>query len=261
MHSVLRDIISDTRRQLNLSSAYREALEHQLPTLPPPIDFRAELAKPGRNIIAEIKRKSPSEGALRRNVEPTAVAQAYEASGAAAISVLTEPNHFDGSLVDLERVAECVSVPCLRKDFIVDPIQILEARVHGASAFLLITAALSDREMSALIRYGEELNLTPLVEVHTAEELSRAEAAGSTLVGVNNRDLNDLSIDLRTSETLRPLFPEHILPVTESGILTISDLHRLEQAGYGAFLVGSSLMKAEQPGQHLRQLLTATVEP
>ena len=244
-----------TEANLNRSSSHRNELEKHIETLPPAPDFEASLRKPGRRIIAELKRTSPSEGLLRSDVDPVSIAEGYESVGAAAISVLTEPTYFDGSLADLELVSSRIGMPCLRKDFILDEIQILEARAAGASAYLLIVAALDDHQLQKLLTFGQNLGLAPLVEVHTAEELKRAIDLDASIIGVNNRNLNTLQIDLKVSAELREFIPDETVAVAESGIDTPDDLHMLQRAGYNAFLIGSSIMKAASPAQHLHALI------
>jgi indole-3-glycerol phosphate synthase len=258
MHSVLEKIIGTKRQGVDRSKAYRQSLEERLNHLQRPGDFIASLQEPGRRIIAEVKRSSPSEGQLRSNVNPTQLANDYQLAGAAAISVLTEESYFGGSLDDLTRVSERVRIPCLRKDFIVDEIQILEARIAGASAILLIVAALNDAELQHLMGVAQQLGLASLVEVHTREELARAEQAGAKLIGVNNRNLHTLEIDLHVSERLRPYIGHDVTPIAESGIHELAHLQRLEDAGYTCFLIGSTLMKAPEPGLWLRSLIQDT---
>ena len=255
MHSVLKNILSLTEANLNRSSTHRNELEKLIENVPPAPDFEASLRKPGRRIIAELKRTSPSEGLLRSDVDPIYIAENYESAGAAAISVLTEPTYFDGSLADLELVSSSIGLPCLRKDFILDEIQILEARAAGASAYLLIVAALDDHQLRKLLTFGQSLGLTPLVEVHTAEELERAIDLDASIIGVNNRNLNTLKIDLNVSAKLREFIPDDAVAVAESGIHASADLHMLELAGYNAFLIGSSIMKAANPAHHLHSLI------
>jgi len=257
MHSVLENILETTRAELDLSVSYREKLEtyvESMTALPP--SFANSLREPGRRIISEVKRKSPSEGQLRTAIVPQDIARTYEQCGAAAISVLTESSHFGGSLDDLSQVSSKVALPCLRKDFIVHDIQVLEARAAGASAFLLIVAALKDHELRQLLITGERLGLSPLVEVHTADELRRAEQAGASIIGVNNRNLNSLQIDLSVAQALRKFIPKGAIAIAESGIHTVDDLQMLEDSGYNAFLIGSSLMKARDPGKHLQELIS-----
>jgi indole-3-glycerol phosphate synthase len=218
--------------------------------------FRAALTRPNRvNVIAECKRRSPSRGVLRRDYDPPAIARAYETHGAAAVSVLTEPGFFDGSLDHLAAVRAAVELPLIRKDFTVDEYQILEARAAGADAILLIVAALEPAVLRRLFESARALGLDALVEVHDERELENALAAGATLVGVNNRNLRTLRVDLEASRRLAPLIPEGIVRVAESGIRSGRDVAALQQAGYGAFLVGEQFMAAEDPGAALDQLL------
>lgn len=218
--------------------------------------FEAALTAPGgANVIAECKRRSPSRGILRRDYRPGAVAAAYERSGAAAVSVLTEPTFFDGSLDHLREVRAAVGIPVLRKDFIVTPYQLLEASAAGADAVLLIAAALDDAELGALHARAAELGLGVLVEVHDADELHRATRAGARVVGVNNRNLRTLAVDVEASRRLAGKLPADTIGVAESGLRTSADLLRLGAAGYSAFLVGEAFMTASDPGDALRDLL------
>jgi indole-3-glycerol phosphate synthase len=207
------------------------------------------------NIIAEIKRRSPSKGVLREDFDPASIAMGYEAAGAAAISVLTEEDFFDGSLDHLREVRERVTVPVLRKDFIIDESQIYQASEAGADAVLLIVAILDDRLLSEMIGLCDELNVDALVEVHNAGEMERAARAGARVIGVNNRDLKTFTVELETSERLAPLAPADALLVSESGINTPEDINRLARAGYHAFLVGEHFMRASDPGLELRRLI------
>lgn len=211
------------------------------------------------HVIAEIKRASPSKGVIREGVDPVEIARVYETNGATAISVLTEADHFHGSLEDLRAVWKSVSVPVLRKDFIVEEYQVYESAAAGADAILLIVAGLSDAALKGLRRIAEdELGMDALVEVHTARELNRAVACGARLVGVNNRNLHTLEVALATSVELAPMAPDDVLLVSESGIETSDDIRRLRLCGYRAFLVGESLMRANDPGRALRDLTAST---
>jgi indole-3-glycerol phosphate synthase len=221
--------------------------------------FRAALARHDRiNVIAECKRRSPSRGVLRQNYDAPSIAGTYAAGGAAAISVLTEPTFFDGSLADLEAVVAVVDVPVLRKDFVVAPYQILEARAAGASAVLLIVAALNDQALRSLAREAKQAGLDALIEVHDAIELQRAIDAGSEIVGVNNRNLRTLDVNLRASEELIARMPAGIVAVSESGLKSADDLVRLRALGYSAFLIGERFMTQADPGEALRKLLAGT---
>ena len=208
------------------------------------------------NVIAECKRRSPSKGVLRADYDPVAIAKGYVAAGAAAISVLTEPTFFDGSLEHLAAVHDAVGIPVLRKDFIVSEYQVLEARAAGASALLLIVAALPPSELRALLQQAVAAGLDVLVEVHNEEELAIAADAGSTIIGVNNRNLRTLEVDVKASETLIAKMPKGVIAVSESGLRSADDLIRLRALGYQAFLVGERFMTTADPGAALRELLT-----
>ena len=210
----------------------------------------------GVNIIAEIKRASPSRGLIRKDVDPAALGRAYERGGAVAISILTEEDYFQGSLDDLRAVRQAVSLPLLRKDFIVDEFQIYEAAVAGADAILLITAAIDNELLRHLRSVAEdELGMDALIEVHTEEELQRAADCGATLIGVNNRDLRTFEVSLGTSARLIQYAPPDVICVSESGLDSADDLRRLRDLGYSGFLIGEMLMRAEQPEATLRALL------
>ena len=216
---------------------------------------RALTAPGGANVIAECKRRSPSRGILRRDYRPEAIAAAYERNGAAAVSVLTEPTFFDGSLDHLRAVRAAVALPVLRKDFVVTAYQLLEAAVAGADAVLLIAAALDDAELGALSDRATDLALGVLVEVHDAHEMERAVRVGAAVIGVNNRNLRTLAVDLDASRRLVEQMPDGVISVAESGLRTSADLVRLGAAGYPAFLIGETLMTAPDPGAALRDLL------
>jgi indole-3-glycerol phosphate synthase len=207
------------------------------------------------NVIAECKRRSPSKGVLRAEYDPVAIARAYAAAGAAALSILTEPTFFDGSLAHLEAVRDAVDLPLLRKDFIVSEYQLVEAKAAGADAVLLIVAALSQADLQALGRRASELGLETLIEVHDAEELARAADAGARIIGVNNRNLRTLEVNVRASEQLIERMPHDAVAVSESGLRTPDDLVRLGRLGYHAFLIGERFMIAEEPGRALEALL------
>jgi len=217
--------------------------------------FSASLRVERPCVIAEFKRRSPSKGAIRENLTPFAVAQQYETAGAAALSVLTEPEFFGGSLEDLRQARAATMLPTLRKDFVVDEYQVWEARLSGADAVLLIVAALDDSELSALLGVAREAQLDALVEVHDGSELKRALYAGAKLIGVNNRDLRTMQVRLETSLELIADIPKDLVKVSESGIRSSDDVRRLKEAGFDAFLVGEHLMSAPQPGDELSALL------
>jgi indole-3-glycerol phosphate synthase len=215
-----------------------------------------QLARSGSlNVIAECKRRSPSRGVLRADYDVAAMAAGYEASGAAAISVLTEPTFFDGSVDDLEDVRERVSLPVLRKDFVIDEYQLVEARAAGADALLLIVAALDDERLRALHESARAMGLAALVEVHTREELDRALALVPELVGVNSRELRTLRVDPAAALGLVDAIPDEVVAVAESGLRCHEDLRRFRDRGCDAFLVGERLVSSPDPGRALGELL------
>ncbi len=210
----------------------------------------------GVNIIAEFKRKSPSKGVIRTEANVTGVAQSYRAGGAIGISVLTEEDYFAGSLDDLRIVKATVDLPVLRKDFVFEDYQVYEAAAAGADAVLLIVAALDDEVLSHLQRLAEgELGMDALIEVHTSGEMRRATACGAHLIGVNNRDLRTFEVSLDTSLLLAGEAPPEAVLISESGLHTSGDLHRLRKVGYRGFLIGESLMRADRPEEALRALV------
>jgi indole-3-glycerol phosphate synthase len=207
------------------------------------------------NVIAECKRRSPSRGVLRANYDPATIAKSYAKAGAVALSVLTEPTFFDGSLDHLAAVRKTVDIPLLRKDFIVSEYQLLEAKAVGADAVLLIVAALRPEELARLMERVAELSLDAVVEVHTSDELRLALDAGARIVGVNNRNLRTLEVDVHASEGLVALMPADVLAISESGLRTSEDVLRLRALGYRAFLIGERFMTADDPGAELQGLL------
>ena len=222
--------------------------------------FRDALSGPGLAAIAEFKRRSPSKGFIRKEADPAGMAREYERGGAAAISVLTEEDYFAGSLADLRIVRRTTRLPLLRKDFIFDEYQVYEAAAAGADALLLIAAALSDEQLTALRQTTEdELKMDAFVEVHTGDELQRAIAAGAKLIGVNNRDLRTFSVSLETSVQLADDAPPELLLVSESGLNTAADLQRLAAHGFKGFLIGETLMRAAEPAEMLRSLVDETM--
>ena len=220
-------------------------------------------AHSGPAVIAEIKKASPSRGLIRADFNPAWLAERYHAGGAAALSVLTDEPWFQGSLRNLELASQAVPLPCLRKDFTVDEYQILEARAHHADAILLIAAALADADLRRFAAAARAQHLDVLVEVHTADELSRVldtlGESGADAIGVNNRDLKTFNVRLETSLELAEHIPSGVVRVAESGLSTADDLARLRAAGFHAFLIGESLMRQPDPGAALEALLAATV--
>jgi len=261
MTAVLDRIVAATRARVaeTRRTADRRTLE-QLAEKHVSHGFRRALEVRGRDgvaIIAELKKASPSKGLIREHFHPAELAQELESAGAAALSVLTDEEFFQGSLRNLREASAAVKIPCLRKDFIVDEFQLLEARANCADAVLLIVAALSDAELGRLARAARECGLDVLCEVHDAEELQRAIDAGCDLIGVNTRDLRTFNVDLQTALDLAEKFPAGVIRVAESGIHSAEDVAGLRAAGYDAFLVGESLMRADSPGQALRKLMGA----
>ena len=246
--------VAEARRGADLRELERRAELHV------PRGFRRALAArshEGVAVIAELKKASPSKGLIRAEFRPAELARELEAAGAATLSVLTDEEFFQGSLRNLREASEAVAIPCLRKDFVVDVFQLLEARANCADAVLLIVAALTSAELGVLARGAREHGLDVLCEVHDVDELQQALDAGCDLIGVNARDLRTFKVDLETAIALAAKFPAGVLRVAESGIHTAEDVARLRAAGFDAFLVGESLMRAESPGEALRELLIA----
>lgn len=265
--SILDTIIAAKRKRLAMARAGVNWAEYRQRALDvrsgrPADRLRSALVSTNRpTIIAEIKRRSPSKGDLRPGLDPAEIAVEYEHGGATAISVLTEEDHFGGSLEDLRAVRAATDIPILRKDFIVDEFQVYEAALAGADALLLIVAALNDDELRHLLRAPKELGIDALVEVHTAEEFHRAVAVGATLIGVNNRDLQTFDVSLETSFEIAKLAAPNLTLVAESGISTNDDLRNLRTAGYHGFLIGESFMRAPNPGSALAEILLPAESP
>ncbi len=248
--------VAVTQRTADLPDLRRRAQAHT------PRGFRQTLDTKSRNgvaIIAELKKASPSRGLIRGSFDVENLAQELEKAGATALSVLTDEEFFQGSLGNLQLASSSTRIPCLRKDFMVDEFQMLEARANSADAILLIVAALSPTELTSLARAAQNHGLDVLCEVHDEDELRRALDAGCDLIGVNSRDLRTFKVDLQTALRLGEMIPKNVVRVAESGIHTGADIARLRTAGYQAFLIGESLMKAESPGEALQKLLTDAV--
>lgn len=263
MASKLEEIIGATRARLSeiKSKADVRTLESRAAAYQPR-GFRNRLktaAASGPAVIAELKKASPSKGLIRPDFLVAELAQKLEQAGASALSVLTDEPHFQGSLRNLEVASQAASLPCLRKDFIVDEFQLLEARAYSADAVLLIVAALTQDELAKFSRRAIALGLDVLCEVHDRNELQRALDAGCNTIGVNNRDLHTFRVDLKTSLELVELMPGDVLRVAESGIQSGDDIGRLRSAGFQAFLIGESLMRAPRPGDALATLLARAV--
>jgi indole-3-glycerol phosphate synthase len=256
--SVLDLILARTRERVAAERERRPlGASHAAVRQAPPVrPFAAALARPGRvNVVAEHKRRSPSRGAIREDLAPADVARRYEAAGAAAISVLTDEPFFGGRMAHLEEVRGATALPVLRKDFVLDPWQVWEARAAGADAVLLIVAALDDAALAGLLAAAREAGVDAFVEVHDRAELDRALTAGARIVGVNNRDLKTLAVSIETALALAPAIPDDVVAVAESGIRTGLALRRLRDAGFDAFLIGEHLMTAPDPGEALRRLV------
>jgi indole-3-glycerol phosphate synthase len=230
-------------------------LKRMTEDLPQPRDFRTAVSGGNCRIIAEIKRRSPSKGNLTTDFDPVRIALIYEENGAAALSVLTDKEFFAGEKKYLNDIKEKVSLPLLRKDFIIDPSQIYETRLIGGDALLLIAGILEARQLADYLGLTEEMGLSALVEIHDREDLDKALAAGAAIIGLNNRNLKTFTTDLQTSCELMPHIPEGRMVVSESGIRTRSDIEDLMAAGIHAFLVGETLIKAKDRGEKLRELL------
>lgn len=252
--TVLDAIVAHKREELARSRAPLDAVRGQALGAPPPRDFAAALRRGRCALIAEVKAASPSAGVIRRPFDPVELARAYEAGGADALSVLTDRRFFAGDPEHLRGVRAAVRLPVLRKDFILDPYQVYEARALGADAVLLIAAILNDAQLRELSALAEELGMAALVEVHTEEELERALACGARIVGINNRDLRTFQVDLEVTLRLRPRIPDGVLVVSESGIEHGEQVRRLAEAGVHAVLVGTALASAQDPARTLRAL-------
>jgi indole-3-glycerol phosphate synthase len=252
----LTDLVERLRRDLRERPLDDAALMARASAMPPTRDLEGALraAEPPA-LIAEVKRASPSAGVIADDVNPSVLARGFEAGGAAAISVLTEPQHFHGSLADLQAVRSSVSLPVLRKDFSIHPSQVLEARASGADAILLIVAALTDTELRLLLSAAEDLGLATLVEAHSDEDLRRALETDARVIGVNSRDLETLEVDVGGALARVGKVPDDRIAVLESGISTRANVDAALEAGASAILVGEALMRADDPARAVRKLL------
>lgn len=252
---VLTSILAATALRVARLRDYRAALEKAAARAPEPASFRAALGGPAVGVIAEVKKKSPSAGVIRM-CDAVVLATMYAEAGAALLSVLTEPDRFGGSLEDLRRVAAVVKLPVLRKDFIIDPVQLFEARTAGAAAILLIARALPAERLGELTAVARNLGLATLVEVHDERELDAAIAAGPDAIGVNSRDLETLAMNAGTHAALVPRVPAGVIAVAESGLRTREDVERVAAAGADAVLIGTAIAGAVDPVAALRPLTT-----
>jgi indole-3-glycerol phosphate synthase len=258
MSSFLERILADCQRELAAAVARQPlaVLQRACAELPPARDFAAVLRQPGLTLVAEVKRVSPARGVLKAAVDPVAQAVAYVRGGAAAISVLTERHHFHGALEDLRAVrAALPTTPLLRKDFLLDPYQVWEARAAGADAVLVIVAIVDDSHLRALLAAAAEAGVAALVEVHTEEEVQRALAAGATIIGINNRNLRTFTVDLATTERLRPRIPPDRLVLSLSAVSSRADVERLAACRVDGILVGEALMRAADPERAAAELV------
>jgi len=246
-----RESVSHRKRVLP-EAALRMAVDKKVP---PPRGFASALTVPGVRVIAELKKASPSRGLIRTEFAPASLAASLEKAGAAALSVLTEEDFFSGSLADLKEASRVTKIPILRKDFIIDSWQVWEARAAGADSFLLIAAVLEDGLLRELLALGRSLKMEPFVEVHSRRELDRVLVAGAQIIGVNNRDLQDFSVRLKTSLDLIHEIPDECIAVSESGLSTREGIDRLRDAGFDAFLIGEHLMQQDDPAQALIELI------
>jgi indole-3-glycerol phosphate synthase len=256
--SILDEIVQSKRREVAASKARLpiEELEAQASEAPPVRDFRAALAGPGPiQLIAEVKKASPSAKVIRADFEPIAIARTYQGHGAACLSVLTDAPYFQGHLSYLARIRASVAIPLLRKDFLIDEYQVVEARMAGADAVLLIAEILDDNQIASMIALARRWGMAALVEFHDPTHLPRVLGAGADLVGINNRDLHRFVTDLDLTLRLRDQIPPEVTLVSESGIRTRADVERLEAAGVAAILVGETLMRAPDIGLAVEQLL------
>jgi len=260
--SFLARIVAGKRAELAKAKADAplERWIDDLPALPPPRDFAAALRRgPGDpiRVVAEVKKASPSRGVIREDFDPVAIARAYAGNGAAALSVLTDREWFQGGLDHLDAVRKAVNLPILRKDFTLDPYHVYEARRHGADAVLLIAALLDDGALKDLMSLAQSLRMCAVVEVHDAPELERALKAGSKVVGINNRDLVTFETDLAVTDRLLPAIPREVVRISESGIQTHAQVAALAAAGADAVLVGESLMRSADVGAALKALVSS----
>lgn len=255
------DILEELSALRRKDAALRElqepfaALLERVQTLPAPLDFAAAFAGPGPHVIAELKKASPSEGLIRADFEPTALARELEGAGAAALSVLCEPHRFLGSEAYLRAATDAVKIPVLYKDFVTTPYQVAAARAAGASAVLLIAAVLDDTRLAELLGLCHALGFAALVETHDADEIRRAVAVGARVIGVNCRDLRTFRTDPAITARLIGQIPSDRVRIAESGLKTADDLRRLADAGAHGFLVGTTLMRAKRPGEELKNLM------
>lgn len=256
---MLKEILAKKKAEVALSKKRLPlaGLRKRIEQRPAPLDFALALSGNGQSprLIAEVKRASPSRGMLCPDFDPVALAKTYAEAGAAAISVLTEVDYFKGSLDYLEAIRKAINLPLLRKDFIFDPYQVYESRANGADALLLIVAILDQARLKELLSLSHDLGMPCLVEVHNEKEIEMAISAGAGIIGINNRDLNTLVVDINTTARLRPLIPSDKLVVSESGIRTREDIEKMKGWGVNAVLVGEALVTARDITTRVKELI------
>jgi len=256
MHHLLEKILKEKQNEVaRLKKTLTLEGDHDLPPLR---DFKAAISVPAKiNLIAEIKFASPSAGRIRPKTDPVSIGRIYEAAGAAAVSLLTDKRFFQGDLAQLPHLKRAISLPILRKDFIIDELQVREAFLYGADAILLIARILSRRQLKELIFMCRELGMASLTEVHDKDDLEKALASGADIIGINNRDLDSFKVDIGTTFALAPLVPKYLILVSESGIEKGEDIPALNSAGVHAVLVGSALMKNKDPAAMTSEIVKA----
>ena len=256
MHHLLEEILQEKQNEVaRLKKVMPAETDHELP---PRRDFKAAISIPARiNLIAEIKFASPSAGLIREQTDAVFIGRIYEKAGAAAVSLLTDKRFFRGDVAQLPRLKRAISLPILRKDFIIDEVQVREAFFYGADAILLIARILSQQQLEELFSMCRELGMTPLTEVHDKDDLDKALSCGAEIIGINNRDLDSFKVDMRTTLELAPLVPKNHILVSESGIENGGDLPDLKAAGVHAVLVGSALMKSKDPAGKTAEIVKA----
>ena len=256
MHHRLVEILDEKKNEvarLKKSMPFNRDKERQ-----PLRDFKAAISIPQKiSLIAEIKFASPSAGLIRAKVDPISIGRIYQDAGAAAISLLTDKRFFQGDLENLPRLKEAISLPILRKDFIIDAVQVREAFFYGADAVLLIARILSQQQLAEYIDLCRELGMAPLTEVHSRDDLEKAVACGAEIIGINNRDLDSFNVDIQTTFKLVPLVPNNCILVSESGITEKGDIGALQTTGIQAVLVGSALMRSEDPAKKTKEIVIA----
>jgi indole-3-glycerol phosphate synthase len=257
MHNRLKEILDHKRNEVD-DLRKRGLPERSDDDLPPPRDFKAAVATPGKiRLIAEIKFASPSAGVIHEKVDPCTIGRIYEDAGAGAISLLTDNRFFGGSLEELPRLKKAVSLPILRKDFIIDAIQVRESFLYGADAILLIARILSKGQLKELLTLSVESGLAPLTEVHDPHDLEKALDSGAEIIGINNRNLDTFEVDLQTTLDLAPRVPKQCIIISESGISHPEDIRALRKSGIQAVLVGTSIMKSSDIGGKIKELASA----